>query len=111
MIDVETRFKTPRLRSKRHLDRLKTLPCSIPGCKGQPVDPHHVTFAQPSAKGLKVSDEFTVPLCHWRHHDPRSMASVHFVGNEREWWARHGLDPIAIAEHHATVSRALGILK
>ena len=49
-------------------------------------------FAQPRALGLKVSDEFTVPLCNG-HHD-----SLHNTGDERAWWARHGiLDPLQMA--------------
>ena len=39
-------------------------------------------FAQRSALGLKVSDEYTVPLCNI-HHD-----SLHQTGDERAWWAR-----------------------
>ena len=40
---------------------------------------------------LKVSDEFTLPLCN-THHD-----AVHKTGDERAWWARHGIiDPLEI---------------
>jgi len=42
---------------------------------------------------LKVSDEFTVPLCNG-HHD-----AVHRTGDERAWWAARHIDPLAIAEH------------
>jgi hypothetical protein len=98
MSDVVTRFKVARVRSPAHLERLRLLPCCVPGCNRRPVDAHHITFAQLSARGLKVSDEFVVPLCHWVHHDPRSAESVHFVGNERNWWTRQGTDPLKLAE-------------
>jgi hypothetical protein len=53
-------------------------------CGRQPSDPHHLRFAQPRALGLKVSDEFTVPLCRDHHQQ------LHHVGNEVAWW--HDLD-------------------
>jgi len=43
--------------------------------------------------GLKVSDEYTVPLCNG-HHD-----AVHRTGDERAWWATRCIDPLAVAEH------------
>src|SRR5262245_11407706 len=49
-----------RLRDKAHLKFVATQPCLV--CGRQPSDPHHLRFAQPRAIGLKVSDEFTVPL-------------------------------------------------
>ncbi|MGB8532299.1 MAG: hypothetical protein WCD64_13835, partial [Pseudolabrys sp.] len=36
--------------------------------------------AQPRAIGLKVSDEFTVPLCRGHHRQ------LHQAGDERAWW-------------------------
>src|SRR5450830_1797256 len=71
-----------RLRDKAHLRFVASNPCLV--CGRQPSDPHHLRFAQPRALGLKVSDEFTVPLCrdHHRH--------LHQAGNEIAWW--HDLD-------------------
>jgi hypothetical protein len=37
-------------------------------------------FAQPRAIGMKVSDEFTVPLCRGHHRQ------LHQTGNEVTWW-------------------------
>src|SRR5262249_11059654 len=54
-----------RLRDKAHLKFVASQPCLI--CGRQPSDPHHLRFAQPRALGLKVSDEFTVPLCRGHH--------------------------------------------
>jgi hypothetical protein len=39
--------------------------------------------------GLKVSDEFTVPLCRVHHRD------VHSHGDEVAWWERRAIDPLA----------------
>lgn len=58
--------KDRRLRSKDHLVFVAKQPCLV--CGRRPADAHHLRFAQPRAMGLKVSDEFTVPLCAG-HHD------------------------------------------
>lgn len=108
---VTPMFKTKRVRSRKHLERLKMMPCSIPGCKGQPVDAHHLKCGPEGGGSVVASDIWAVPLGRWCHHDAIAPDGVHRTGNERDWWARHGLDPLAIAEHHAAVSRALGILK
>ena len=52
-----------RLRDKAHLKFVASQPCLV--CGRSPSDPHHLRFAQPRAIGLKVSDEFTVPLMPW----------------------------------------------
>jgi len=50
-----------RLRDKAHIKFVGAQPCLI--CARSPADAHHLRFTQPRAMGLKVSDEFTVPLC------------------------------------------------
>ena len=62
-------------------------------CSKQPSDPHHLRFAQPRALGLKVSDEFTVPLCRGHHRQ------LHQAGNEVTWWADLGIKPMETAKH------------
>ena len=82
--------KDKRLRDKAHLAFVASQPCLV--CGRRPAQAHHLRFAQQRALGLKVSDEFTVPLCNG-HHD-----SLHQTGDERAWWARHGiLDPLKFA--------------
>jgi Rad52/22 family double-strand break repair protein len=79
-----------RLRDKAHLKFVASQPCLI--CERQPSDPHHLRFAQPRAFGLKVSDEFTVPLCRVHHRQ------LHQAGNEETWWKTLNVDPLAIAK-------------
>ena len=67
-----------RLRDKAHLKFVATQPCLV--CGRQPCDPHHLRFVQPRAIGLKVSDEFSVPLCRGHHRQ------LHQAGNEVAWW-------------------------
>ena len=79
-----------RLRDKAHLRFVATHPCLV--CGRQPSDPHHLRFAQPRALGLKVSDEFTVPLCRDHHHQ------LHRAGNEVAWWHDLDIKPLEIAK-------------
>ena len=79
-----------RYRSRAHLEFVAAQPCLI--CERRPSDPHHLRFAQPTALGRRVSDEFTVPLCRSHHR------ALHRRGNEGEWWKENGIDPIGIAQ-------------
>jgi hypothetical protein len=81
--------KLIRRRSKAHLMHVSSQPCLV--CQRLPCDAHHLKFAQPSAMGRKVSDEFTVPLCRDHHND------LHRSRNERSWWLDLKLTPIKIA--------------
>ena len=87
-----------RLRDKVHLKFVASQPCLV--CGRQPSDPHHLRFAQPRAIGLKVSDEFTVPLCRGHHRQ------LHQVGNEAAWWEDLQIDALEIARGLWEQSRA-----
>jgi len=78
-----------RLRDKAHLKFVASQPCLV--CGRQPSDPHHLRFARPRAIGLKVSDEFAVPLCRGHHRQ------VHQAGNEIAWWEDLQVDALEIA--------------
>ena len=79
-----------RNRDKVHLRFVASQPCLI--CQRQPSDPHHLRFAQPRALGMKVSDEFTVPLCREHHRQ------LHHSGNENAWWHDMAIEPMEIAK-------------
>jgi hypothetical protein len=81
--------ETKRLRDKQHLRFVAKQPCLV--CGREPCDPHHLRFAQPRGLSLKVSDEFTVPLCRAHHRE------LHRTGKESDWWAKAGLKPISLA--------------
>jgi ERF superfamily len=74
-----------RLRDRDHVKSVAKQPCLV--CGRRPVDAHHLRFAQLSALGRKVSDEFTVPLCRGHHRE------VHRSGDEAAWWEKTGIDP------------------
>jgi hypothetical protein len=78
-----------RLRDKDHLKFVASQPCLV--CGRQPSDPHHLRFAQTRALGVKVSDEFTVPLCRVHHRQ------LHQAGNEPTWWEGLSIEPLSVA--------------
>jgi hypothetical protein len=78
-----------RIRCKEHLRFVASQPCLI--CGRSPSHAHHVRYAQSKGLSLKVSDEFTVPLCATHHQH------IHTTGNERGWWQERNIDPLKIA--------------
>ena len=81
--------KAIRLRDKEHCRYVSTQACLI--CGRAPSEAHHIRFAQPRALSLKVSDEYTVPVCRLHHRE------LHRYGDETSWWAGVGVDPLPIA--------------
>jgi recombination DNA repair RAD52 pathway protein len=86
-----------RVRSKEHLRFVAGQPCLI--CGRTPAHAHHIRYAQAKGVALKVSDEFTVPLCAIHH------SQNHATGDERRWWQERKIDPVAIAHQLWTQSR------
>ena len=82
---VLTISEPKRIRCKEHLRLVAEQPCLV--CGRSPSHAHHIRYAQAKGLGLKVSDEFTVPLCAIHHSEN------HATGNERRWWQEHNLDP------------------
>lgn len=80
---------TRRIRSKAHLTFVASKPCLI--CGELPVHAHHLTFAQARGLSVKVSDEFTVPLCPLHHNQ------CHAHRNERAFWRSHRIEPLPAA--------------
>jgi hypothetical protein len=79
-----------RRRDKAHLIFVASQACLL--CGRQPSDAHHLRFAQPRSMGMKVGDEFTVPLCRIHHRQ------VHQTGKEAEWWNDLDIDAVEIAK-------------
>ena len=86
---VLTISEPKRIRCKEHLRFVASQPCLI--CGRTPSHAHHVRYAQSRGLSLKVSDEFTVPLCAIHHHN------IHTTGKEREWWQERNIDPLKAA--------------
>ena len=74
-----------RFRSEKRLRLARGEPCLVCGIPGSSA--HHLTYMQPAAMGMKVGDQYTVPLCHTHHME------LHAHGNEKQWWALQGMEP------------------
>jgi len=86
----ELPFGEPRrARSREHLRIVSRQLCLV--CGKARAQAHHLKYAQPSAIGRKVSDEFTVPLCSTHHRE------LHTYGDERVFWERLEIDPAIVA--------------
>lgn len=89
--------KRPREKDAAHLRFVHGLPCLL--C-GQPGEAAHIRFASiihgkvETGAGRKPDDKWTVPLCEADH---RTGPDAQHGSNEAAWWARHGIDPIAVA--------------
>ena len=88
------------MRDAPFLKMVSQLPCLV--CKRPgPSEVAHVRYAAPdhgkppTGLGAKPSDVWTVPLCAWCHRD--GPDAQHKSG-ERAWWARKGIDPVAVAK-------------
>ena len=95
---VLTLAEPKRIRCKEHLRFVASQPCLI--CGRVPSHAHHVRYAQSKGLSLKVSDEFTVPLCAIHHRN------IHTTGKEREWWQERKIDPLRVAGRLWQRSRA-----
>lgn len=95
---VLTHSEPKRHRDKTHLRFVGSHPCLV--CGRQPSDAHHLRFAQPRALGMKVSDEFTVPLCREHHRQ------LHHAGNEVAWWHNLSIKPLVVAQELWAQSKA-----
>ena len=74
--------------AKEHLRLCGESTCLI--CGRSPSHAHHVPATRDPRLSLKVSDEFTVPLCAIHHHN------IHTTGKgAREWWQERNIDPPA----------------
>ena len=92
LVGTDRRFRDPC-----HLEYVRSQVCLI--CGRTPAHAHHLKFAQAKGLAIKVSDEFTVPLCAV-HHD-----ELHRAGSEVEWWQRRNLDPMPVAAELWSKSR------
>lgn len=84
---AETTFRSKPFRSGSYLNKVRgesCLRCDSP----PPSQAHHLRHAEPRGVSRKTSDLWAVPLC-WACH-----GSCHTRGNESEWWAMEGIDPI-----------------
>jgi hypothetical protein len=88
-----------RIRDEDHLRFVASLACLV--CGRTPANAHHLRFAQLRSMGSKVSDEWTVPLCHLHHR------ALHDVGSEEGYWDEKRINAKAEAERLWQMSRGM----
>ena len=74
-------FKTPKVKNKKHLRFVASLPCVI--CRRTDVQAAHIRSGNGAGVGMKSGDDCTIPLCitcHRKQHE----------SNERTWWEAYG---------------------
>lgn len=91
-VPVSVRSKRPGDDAK-HLERIRQLPCVIPGC-GSGGDAHHLLRigGLPKGTGRKNEDRWAVSVCR-THHD-----AAHAAGNDEAWFAGQGIQARDLAE-------------
>jgi hypothetical protein len=83
-----------RIRDEAHLAFIRTLPSVISGEFG--CEACHIRYGDPmyrkknTGKAQKPDDCWTLPMTPAEHRDQHDH-------NEREWWARQGIDPLYLA--------------
>lgn len=86
--------RRPREHDKDHLKFVSGLPCLLTGKR--PVDVAHIRYSderygkRETGKSEKPHDKYVVPLCRAKHDEQHAM-------NEREFWAKHRIDPVQVA--------------
>lgn len=70
---------------KRHIQRVKNLPCAVCG-KAPPSDAHHVIHGRYSQR--KAPDTATIPLC--KQHHQWGNGAIH--NGKESWRQAHGPD-------------------
>lgn len=92
-------FKTPRVKTRSHLDFVKGLPCVCCATKGllrMADDPMHIRAGsdlhgkEPAGGGQTSDDRWSLPGCR-RHHVQQH------AGNELVFWDSFGIDPFLLA--------------
>lgn len=89
-----------RQRDEKHLAFIRILPCLVSGSNFN-VEAAHIRYSDAKWKkfnpgfGQKPHDFWTVPLSAEMH---RLGRLAQHQGNEREFWERHGIDPLPIAQ-------------
>lgn len=90
-----------RIRDEKHLAFIRTLPSVISGRYG--CEACHVRYGDPmyrkkrTGKGQKPDDCWAVPMLPEEHREQHAGSEVNF-------WNRHRLDPLAIAQQLYAVS-------
>lgn len=77
-----------------HVARLRTLKCCVPGCPEKAIAHHVMKVPVGYTKRTRRDHRFAVNLCDYHHNG--GNVSVHLLGSEEKFKARHGIDLFAV---------------
>lgn len=89
--------RQPRILDHKYLCWLHTKPCCLTGLT--PVDAAHIRYGnefydkRPTGMGEKPDDKWCLPVVRSKHTEQHSM-------NEQEFWRKHNIDPLALAQRY-----------
>jgi hypothetical protein len=98
-LDRDRKSRGGRREERDHLSFIRKLPCLVCGRRFM-VEAAHVRYADPAyGKGMtpmasKPDDRWVVSLC---ADDHRTGPDAQHTHDERAWWDRKGIDPLAVA--------------
>lgn len=72
--------KIKRLRSSKHLNFIRKLPCVVCGTK-ENVQACHIRIGGNGGMGLKPDDSLTIPMCHLHHTCQHNKGELSFWGD------------------------------
>ena len=99
MNDHSRKSRGGRREERDHLGFIRKLPCLCCGRRAM-VEAAHVRYPDPAygkgmtPMGAKPDDRWTVSLC---AEDHRTGPDAQHNSDERDWWDRKGIDPLAVA--------------
>lgn len=98
-LDHSRKSRGGRREERDHLAFIRKLPCVVCGTRRM-VEAAHVRFSDAAygkgmtPMGAKPDDRFCTPLC---ADDHRTGPDAQHAHDERAWWDRKGIDPLAVA--------------
>jgi hypothetical protein len=81
-----------KIRCKKHLKHVASLPCLVCEEWNETVVPHHLLRFGGKGVGTKACDSLTVPLCHAHHSE------LHRMGDELAFFDMYGYIPRWVAD-------------
>jgi hypothetical protein len=86
--------REPRIKDAKHLDYIRSLPCTICGDNTTTEAAHlrtsNIDLGKNDHGWGRPSDKWVLPLCGRHHREQHTM-------NELKFWASYGIDPFLTA--------------
>ena len=94
--------RQPTPEEEFHIERLRALPCVVPGCYLDSVF-HHIMHM--NGKDCRRDHRYGANLCPGHHN--MGDQSVHLLGSEKKFQMHHGIDLVRYAIEQWSISQKL----